>query len=85
MAILISPHDGDPKEACVCSLRMCVCRGMGRGGEKGPHANNGMRTVHQIAVVAVGLCLTLLLAGVLLLVQLCVSQNILLFFISNEW
>ena len=47
-----------------------------------------MNPVHQIAVVDVALCLTLLLAGVPLLVQLCVywnTWNTVLFFISDEW
>ena len=58
---------------------MYVCRWKG-GAVEGPHANNGMKTVHQSAFVDVALCLTLLLAGVPLLVQLCVCQNTLPFF-----
>ena len=54
------------------------------GAEEGLHANNGMKTMHQI-VVDVALCLTLLLAGVPLLVQICVCRNTPLFFISDEW
>ena len=57
---------------------------MDGGGEEGPHANHGMKSTHQIAVVYVALCLTLLLAGVPLLVQLCVCPSTLLF-ISHEW
>ena len=35
--------------------------------------------------IAVALCLTLLLAGVPLLVPLCICRSTLLFFISDEW
>ena len=38
---------------------------MDGGGEEGPHANNGMQTMHQIAVVDDALDLALLLAGCL--------------------
>ena len=55
------------------------------GVEEGPHANNGMKIMHRFAVFHVARCLTMWLAGVPLLVQLCVCQNIVLFFISDEW
>jgi hypothetical protein len=63
---------------------MYVCRWKDGGVEEGPHANNGMKTKHEIELVDVAVCLTLLLAVVPLLVQLAVCQNTLLFFISDE-
>ena len=50
-------------------LYVYVCRWKDKVAEEAPHANNGMKTMHQIAIVDVALCLTLLLVGVLLLVQ----------------
>ena len=40
------------------------------------NAKNGMKTMHQIVIVYVALCLTLLLWGVLLPVQLCVASTV---------
>ena len=66
------------------SLYMHVCRWVDGGGEQGPHANNGMNTMHHIAVLHAALCLTLFLAGVPLLVPLCIYRNTLLFsFLMN--
>ena len=48
------------------------------------HANNGIETVDQVQVVEIAMCLTLL-AGVPLLVRLCVYRNTPLFFICGEW
>ena len=42
---------------------MHVCKWKDGGAEEGLHANDGMKTMHQIAVVHVVVCLKLLLAG----------------------
>ena len=62
---------------CVC-VCVCVCKWKDGGREEGLHENNG------IAVVDVALCLTLLLARVTLVVQLCICMNTPLFFICDE-